>query len=183
MSRFGDAIAYAEQNPGLTLNDLLTELSYQDPGARNSLRAQLRRALAPGGTHRSLAEDGIIRPGPEDQGAKWAEGLPTAQTKHPIVLKSRAFGDIYALDTTMLPAKVADHVGRIQELNLTGRRGQTVSGYVLVSTGHMELLQTRIDGLEREKVAHVDLIATLKDEVAFLRTLIKPCDGAPMAAE
>lgn len=183
MSRFGDAIAYAQQNPGLTLNDLLTELGHQDPGARTSLRAQLRRALAPGGSHRQLAEEGVIRPGPEDQGAKWADGLPVGQTKHPIVLRSKAFGDIYSMDTTVLPTKVADQIGRIQELNLTGRKGLTVSGYVLVSTGHMELLQTRIDGLELEKAAHVDLITTLKDEVSFLRTLVKPGEGAPAPAE
>lgn len=183
MSRFGDAIAYAQQNPGLTLNDLLTELGYQDPGARISLRAQLRRALAPGGPHRQLAEDGAIRPGPEDQGAKWAEGLAIGQTKHPIVLRSKAFGDLYALDTSAFPAKVADHIGRLQELNLTGRKGLTVSSYVLVSTGHMELLQTRIDGLESEKAAHVNLIETLKDEVSFLRLLVKPGDGTPMPRE
>lgn len=37
MSRFADAIAFAEQNPGLTINDLLTELGYQDPGSRINL--------------------------------------------------------------------------------------------------------------------------------------------------
>ena len=183
MSRFADVIAFAEQNPGLTINDLLTELGYQDPGSRINLKAQLRRALAPDGTHRSLAENGTIRPGTEDQAAAWAAGLPVGQTKRPIVLRSKVFGDVYAIDTSFMPAKVADHLNRLQATNLTGRRGQTVSGYVLVSTGHIELLQTRIDGLEREKDAHVDQISTLKDEVSFLRTLIRPSGGPPMAAE
>lgn len=177
MSRLGDAVVYAQDNPGLTLNDLVTELGYQDPAERGSLKAQLRRALAPGGTHRELAERGIIKPGDEDKTAAWAKGLEIGQTRHPIVIRSKAFGEVRTLDTSTLPTRVSEPLNRLMDLNLTGRKGQVVSGYVLVSTGHMELLQARLEGMERERVAHLDQIGSLKEEAAFLRSLIKGGGG------
>src|SRR4051794_26461061 len=109
MSRLNEFAEFAESNSGNTLSDLLTMGGHRDPAQRASLRAQMRRAMAPGGTHRYLAEQKTIIPGPDDCG-EWTEGLQRAPANNlPIVLESNAFAVLRNTDKSQLTTRYREH--------------------------------------------------------------------------
>ena len=52
MARLDEFASFCLNNRGNTLSDQLTAAGYKDPAQRASLKAQMRRAMAPGGTYR-----------------------------------------------------------------------------------------------------------------------------------
>ena len=140
------------------------------------------------GTHRYLAEQKIVVPGPDDRG-EWTEGLERARSNTlPVVLESNAFAALRATDKSNLTTRYREHVEIAQATNLTGRKGLVVNNALVVGINEYERVKDRVDALSAlisEKDAE---IAQLLDEIAFLRDLIRRQGGhalvpsSPMAA-
>lgn len=172
MSRLNEFAAFAESNAGNTLSDLLSMAGYRDPAQRASLRSQMRRAMAPGGTHRYLAEQKIIIPGPDDRG-EWTEGLQRARENNlPVVLESNAFSVLRATDKSQLTTRYRENVELAQITNLTGRKGLVVNNALVIGINEYEKVKERVEALQMLLDQKDQEIETLRTEVIFLRDLV-----------
>lgn len=176
MSRLDDFAISCLNHPGNTLSDQLTEAGYNDPAQRASLKAQMRRAMAPGGQYRHLAEKKVVIPGPDDRG-DWTEGLERASRNNlPVVLESLAFGGIRSTDKRSLPARYRENVELAQSTNITGRKGLLVNNALVDGVNSYERSLEHIQALQAQIAEKDARIADLQSDIDFLRKLLTP-DG------
>jgi hypothetical protein len=156
MSYATDLLKWAEANPGHTIEDALTRNSHMERATRGRIRAELRKRLAEGGSHRALAVARVIVPGPENVNEAWAKGLEIGQSTLPAA--RRGLPQLHTRDTSRLPSAAASAVEKLADLSLGVRTGRVVSEGVLT-------LSDSVESVERSLSLALDHIETLKDIV------------------
>jgi hypothetical protein len=177
MSRLDEFAHFCLNNRGNTLSDQLTAAGYNDPAQRASLKAQMRRAMAPGGQYRHLAEQGVVIPGPDDRG-DWTEGLDRARRNTlPITLESIAFAGIRGTDKRNLPVRYRENVELAQSTNITGRKGMLVNNALVDGVNNYERALEHIQALEARIDDKDARIEDLQSQVEFMRELLRNTSG------
>ncbi|MFP5515040.1 MAG: hypothetical protein ACLGJC_18380 [Alphaproteobacteria bacterium] len=174
MSRLDEMIAHIQEHGPITMNDLLTEMGFNDPAQRASAKAQLSRELLPGGDRRRLVDEGKIVPsatGPRV--AEWEKGLARQPDKHPVVLESRALAPIRELDMSHLPTSLKDAAQAVNATNLTGRKAAVVAGAMTECIHRYEMERVQKEAAQEIAEAARGVIADQKKMIETLLDVVK----------
>lgn len=186
MAVLDDFASSCMKHPGLTLSDqAFTFKETWDPAQLASLKAQMRRAMAPGGKYRNLAEQGIVIPGPTDKG-DWTVGLAKApQNNLPVSLESNAMSELRSTDKSRLTTRYREHLTEAQETNLTGRKGVVINNALVVGINEYERQHDKIEALTKMLADRDARIVDLQAQVAFLQDMLRNHGGpgVPQAAQ
>jgi hypothetical protein len=176
MSRTEEMATFAEQHGPITMDDLLTQMGFQDPAKRASAKAQFGRELELGGRYRHLAEAGLVVPSQATSGrsreARWERGLPRRANTLPVELKSDALAKVRALELARHSPKSQQAIQAVIGTNITGRKGNVVASAVVDLAHENELMRTRLEGEQTISKERKERLDELTEIVKTMQSLL-----------